>query len=587
MPWGAAPGGWRAAVSAAVTLAVLLVPASPVAAQPGGDGEQGTLTYPDTPAGAYYSEPVARLAARGVFAGTLCGSGFCPGDAVDRKTMAVWVVRMLDGQDPAPVSASRFSDVDSGSFYAPFVERLFELEVTSGCGDGSAFCGDRAVTRAQMAVVLSRAYRLPGGKATFADVAVDAWYAQDVARLAASGISRGCGDGSRFCPDHVTTRAQMATFLWRAVQVPPRLDPPGPADADCAFSRSAPVVAASVFQVVTATGLGTAFYIGDGEFVTAAHVIDGAGRRSVRLHNAGKQLEATVKAADFEADIAVLSAPGAGIDPLRLASVRGLSVGHRLGAVGYPVYETPSASLVTGVLSRVEDDETLGTLVQTDAAINPGNSGGPLIDECGNVLGMAVRKLVGSDVEGISYAIASDTLAERLPAVRAGGITGKPRSDTGEAGQAPNWTLWSGCEASGPPCSMIAYSATVHNGVWVALQIQCSVGPDLLTVNFQVRNGTFGKTRQTVPVTYRFGAQDPSPASQWDLWTDPPPARAGLQIVSAYDTPRDAFVAAMQADDSERLHVQIGDELSASLDLSGNKQSTQPVLEACGYTTPT
>ena len=32
----------------------------------------------------------------------------------------------------------------------------------------------------------------------------------------------------------------------------------------------------SVFQVVTDTGLGTAFYIGNNEFLTAAHVVAGA-----------------------------------------------------------------------------------------------------------------------------------------------------------------------------------------------------------------------------------------------------------------------------------------------------------------------
>ena len=43
-----------------------------------------------------------------------------------------------------------------------------------------------------------------------------AWYAADVARLVGSGITRGCEDGTVFCPDEPTTRAQMAVFLHRA-----------------------------------------------------------------------------------------------------------------------------------------------------------------------------------------------------------------------------------------------------------------------------------------------------------------------------------------------------------------------------------
>ena len=131
--------------------------------------------------------------------------------------MAVWTVRVLEGQDPIPLSESRFDDVDADSFYAPFIERMFQLEVTKGCGDGSRFCPDQIVSRAQMAVFLSRAYDLADGPDPgFADVPSEAWFAMDVAKLAASGITRGCGDGTNFCPDQDTTRGQMATFLHRA-----------------------------------------------------------------------------------------------------------------------------------------------------------------------------------------------------------------------------------------------------------------------------------------------------------------------------------------------------------------------------------
>ena len=133
--------------------------------------------------------------------------------------MAVWTVRVLDGSDPAPVASTRFLDVGVSDPFAAFIERFAELGVTRGCGDGSRFCPDESVTRAQMAVFLARAYSLPDGPAPgFGDVASDTWYAAEVAALAASGITRGCGDGTRFCPEQLTTRAQMATFLWRAAQ---------------------------------------------------------------------------------------------------------------------------------------------------------------------------------------------------------------------------------------------------------------------------------------------------------------------------------------------------------------------------------
>ena len=192
-----------------VSAVVAVVPGS-VAAQPGGFG--------DVPDDAYYSVPVATLAERGVFVDTECEDGFCPGEAIDRKTIAVWVVRVLDGADPAPVTESRFDDVDTSSlFHAPFIERMADLGVTRGCGDGSGFCPDRDVSRAEMAVFVSRAYELPDGPDPgFGDVPSDAWYAAEVAELAASRITVGCGDGTVFCPGRDTTRGEMATFLYRA-----------------------------------------------------------------------------------------------------------------------------------------------------------------------------------------------------------------------------------------------------------------------------------------------------------------------------------------------------------------------------------
>ena len=103
----------------------------------------------------------------------------------------------------------------AASFHAPFIERMADLEVTEGCG-GGAFCPDLNVSRAQMAVFLSRAYDLPDGPDPgFSDVPPDAWYAASVAKIAASQITAGCGD-TAFCPDGDTTRAQMAAFLYRA-----------------------------------------------------------------------------------------------------------------------------------------------------------------------------------------------------------------------------------------------------------------------------------------------------------------------------------------------------------------------------------
>ena len=194
--------------------------------------------YGDVPEDAYFSVPVATLAEQGVFAGTECDEGFCPDDPIDRKTMAVWIVRVLDGQDPPAITQTRFNDVDASSFHAAFIERMVQLGVTQGCGNGSGYCPDDNVTRAQMAAFLSRGYDLPDGPdPDFGDVPHFEWYADYVAKLVASGITHGCGDGTNFCPGQDTTRGQMATFLYRA-ENPSEPDPPPVSDWERAEGES-------------------------------------------------------------------------------------------------------------------------------------------------------------------------------------------------------------------------------------------------------------------------------------------------------------------------------------------------------------
>ena len=209
----------RAAPALGVVAAVALVASALMVSAPAPAAAQTqTPPFSDTSEDAFYSEAVGALADGGVFDGTECAEAMlCPGEPIDRKTMAVWIVRALDGQDPAETADSRFSDVDADSFHGPFIERMADLEVTAGCGDGTGFCPDGTVTRDQMAVFLTRAFELdPGPDPGFSDVAADAWYYNGVAALAASNITAGCGDGTTFCPRRHTTRAQMATFLARA-----------------------------------------------------------------------------------------------------------------------------------------------------------------------------------------------------------------------------------------------------------------------------------------------------------------------------------------------------------------------------------
>lgn len=184
------------------------------------DAGVGTCSsFVDTP-GSAHSVALDALAERGVLDGTGCAVyRICPGRAIERWAMAVWLVRAIDGADPPAVDGSTFDDVDEDVWWMPYVERLADLRITAGCSTRPLrFCPEAPVTRAQMASFLVRAFDLdPAPSAGFEDTPGDAHEAA-IDTLAAAGVTVGCHtDPLRYCPSRPVTRAQMATFLARAL----------------------------------------------------------------------------------------------------------------------------------------------------------------------------------------------------------------------------------------------------------------------------------------------------------------------------------------------------------------------------------
>ena len=192
-----------------------------VAGAPGAAAAQGG-GFGDVEAGSH-KPAIDALDGVGLFEGTLCGEGmFCPGEPIERSVMAVWLIRALGDADvgAAAVGSSRFADVDAAEWWAPFVERLAQLEITVGCSqEPLRYCPHRVVSRAQMASFLVRAFDLgeAPSSAGFVDTA-GSTHESNIDALAASGITVGCSqEPLRYCPDEPVTRAQMASFLARAL----------------------------------------------------------------------------------------------------------------------------------------------------------------------------------------------------------------------------------------------------------------------------------------------------------------------------------------------------------------------------------
>ena len=135
----------------------------------------------------------------------------------------------LDDTEPAAVETTRFTDVEADQWWMPYVERLANLGITKGCATEPArYCPTEPVTRAQMASFLVRAFQLPTGPSgRFPDTAGNTHEA-DIDALASSGITVGCSTKPElYCPSSNTNRGQMATFLTRALDRDPSQTPEG------------------------------------------------------------------------------------------------------------------------------------------------------------------------------------------------------------------------------------------------------------------------------------------------------------------------------------------------------------------------
>jgi peptidoglycan/xylan/chitin deacetylase (PgdA/CDA1 family) len=168
--------------------------------------------------GLVHTAAIERIAAADITLG--CAEGddgvrYCPAGSVNRAQMASFLDRALDLPEAGDQG---FVDVPRGSDHAGAIDRVAAAGITVGCAedeDGTRYCPRDPVNRAQMASFLDRALDLPtAGDQGFVDVPRGSDHAEAIDRIVAEGIAAGCdADGPRYCPRDPISRAQMATFL--------------------------------------------------------------------------------------------------------------------------------------------------------------------------------------------------------------------------------------------------------------------------------------------------------------------------------------------------------------------------------------
>lgn len=181
----------------------------------------------------------------------------------------------------------------------------------------------------------------------------------------------------------------------------------------------------------------------DGYIITNAHVVYDTSEyncgdaKSVSVVLSDEtEYEAKVMGRDVETDIAVLKIDAKNLKAAEFGDSNDLKVGELVIAIGNPLGFELFGSVTSGIISAIDREITVNEkqmkLIQTDAAINSGNSGGPLLNSCGQVIGINSSKISSSygsaSIEGLGFAIPiSEAKIIIDDLINYGYVTGRPQ----------------------------------------------------------------------------------------------------------------------------------------------------------------
>ena len=170
--------------------------------------------FVDVNAQDYFYDAVLWAAEKSITSGT-DDSHFSPNAPCTRAQIVTFLWRAAGS--PVVNYAMTMEDVPADAYYTEAVRWALSEGITSGT-TATTFSPDATCTRAQAVTFLYRASSSPAasGGTEFGDVADGAYYANAVKWAATEGVTEGTGSDT-FSPDNDCTRAQIVTFLWRAM----------------------------------------------------------------------------------------------------------------------------------------------------------------------------------------------------------------------------------------------------------------------------------------------------------------------------------------------------------------------------------
>ena len=161
---------------------------------------------------------------------------------------------------------------------------------------------------------------------------------------------------------------------------------------------------------VVAAASGTGFFVSKtGHIITNHHVIDQC--KAIKVNFKGNEVEAKILAIDKTNDLAILKAK---INPSEVFAISNedVSLLQDIIVAGFPLGKNVSSAIKThkGSVTALAGFGDNYSNFQTDATINQGNSGGPVMDQKGNIVGVAVALMSVEAGQNIFFAVKSSTL---------------------------------------------------------------------------------------------------------------------------------------------------------------------------------
>jgi serine protease Do len=163
-----------------------------------------------------------------------------------------------------------------------------------------------------------------------------------------------------------------------------------------------------LFRVFPVEGVGSGVIINEKcHVLTNNHVVDEAQRLKITLTD-GSVFDGKVIGKDESTDLAIIKLESTETLPFaELGNSDDLKIGQIVIAIGNPFALTGGPTVTAGILSslnrKIQFENGVLELVQTDAAINPGNSGGPLVNTKGEVIAINTAKMPYA--HGIGFAV--------------------------------------------------------------------------------------------------------------------------------------------------------------------------------------